>query len=126
MLTSIPWLIAVATTLCVPILLVWGWIRWAKGEIIRSRSSTFSLVGFSLATASAGLAVATHLYARFVHSFPYYDPTLLKIYACGCLLSVVGIGFAVAGSGRPNPVRWLAPVCSFGTLVFWLMAMSTE
>ncbi|MGB9435125.1 MAG: hypothetical protein WBQ89_22960 [Candidatus Acidiferrum sp.] len=126
MLTSIPWFIAVATTLCVPILLVWGWIRWAKGENPRSRSSTFSLVGFSLATASAGLAVATHLYARFVHNFPYYDPTLLKIYACGCLLSVAGIAFAVAGSGRPNPVRWLAPVCSFGTLVFWLMAMSTE
>jgi peptidoglycan biosynthesis protein MviN/MurJ (putative lipid II flippase) len=126
MLTSIPWFIAVATTLCVPILLVWGWIRWANGEHPQSRSSTFSLVGFSLATASAGLAVATHLYARFVHSFPYYDPTLLKIYACGCLLSVAGIAFAVAGSGRPNPVRWLAPVCSFGTLVFWLMAMSTE
>jgi hypothetical protein len=126
MLTSIPWFIAVATTLCVPILLVWGWVRWAKDENPRSRSSTFSFVGFSLATASAGLAIATHLYARFVHSFPYYDPTLLKIYACGCVLSIAGIAFAVAGSGRPNPVRWLAPVCSFGTLVFWLMAMSTQ
>ena len=128
MLASILWFIAVATTLLIPALLVWGWIRWARRpqELARSRSDTFSLVGFSLATASAALALGTHLYARFVRSFPFYDPVLLKIYACGCLLSVVGIVFAVAGTGRPNPVRWFAPTCAIGTLIFWLLAMSSE
>jgi hypothetical protein len=126
MFASTLWLIAVAITLCVPALLIWGWVRWAKKEMPRSRSSTLSLVGFALATASATLAVCTHLYAVFVSSFPVYDPTLLKIYACGCLLSVGGIGFAFAGTGRPNPVRWLAPVCAVGTLVFWLLAMGSE
>jgi hypothetical protein len=128
MLAAILWFIAVTTTLLIPALLVWGWVRWVTtaNESTRSRSSTFSLVGFSLATASAALALATHLYARFVHSFPFYDPTLMKIYACGCLLSVVGIAFAVAGTGRPNPVRLLAPICAFGTLIFWLLAMSSE
>jgi hypothetical protein len=128
MLASILWLLAVATTLIVPALLLWGWLRWSKDKSknSRSRSSTFSLLGFSLATASAALALVTHLYARFVHSFPFYDPTLLKIYAIGCSLSIAGIVFAIAGTGRPNPVRWLAPVCAFGTLVFWLLAMSSE
>jgi hypothetical protein len=128
MLASILWFIAVATTLLIPVLLLWGWIRWSKHhhDAPRSRSSTFSLLGFSFATASATLALATHFYARFIHSFPFYDSTLMKIYACGCLLSVAGIAFSVAGTGRPNPVRWLAPVCAFGTLVFWLLAMSSE
>ena len=128
MLAFILWFIAVATTLLIPALLLWGWIRWSKNKNSdpRSRSSTFSLLGFSLATASAALALATHLYARFVHSFPFYDPTLMKVYACGCLLSVAGIAFAVAGTGRANPVRWLAPICAFGTLIFWLLAMSSE
>jgi hypothetical protein len=126
MLASILWFLAVATTLIIPVLLVWGWVRWAKDETSRSRSTTFSLVGFSFATASAALAIFTHLYAVFVRSFPVYDPTLLKIYACGCFLSIAGIVFAIAGTGRPNPVRWLAPVCAFGTLVFWLLAMSSE
>ena len=128
MLASILWFIAVATTLVIPALLLWGWIRWANRpqDTPLSRSDVFSLVGFSLATASAGLAFGTHLYARFVHSFAPYDPWLLRIYACGCLLSVVGIVFSVAGTGRANPVRWLAPICAIGTLLFWLLAMSSE
>jgi hypothetical protein len=127
MLASTLWLIAVATTLFIPALLVWGWIRWWKGKSNPlCLSAKLSLVGFSLATASATLALGTHLYARFVHSFPFSDPTLMKIYAVGCLLSIVGIALAFAGTGRPNAVRWLAPVCAVGTLVFWLLAMSSE
>ncbi len=117
---------AVATTLLIPVLLVWGWIRWAQNDSPRSRSSTFSLVGFSLATASATLALTTHLYARFVRNFPVYDPVLLRVIAIGSLLSIVGIAFAVAGTGRPNPARWLAPVCALGTLIFWLLAMTSQ
>jgi hypothetical protein len=126
MFASLLWLLAITVTLLVPILLVWGWLRWSNDENPRSRSSTFSLVGFVLATASAGLALGTHLYAVFVRGFRAADPTLLKIYACGSLLSVVGIGFSFAGSGKPNPVRWLAPMCAIGTLVFWLLAMGSE
>lgn len=127
MLAATLWLIAVAITLSIPALLLWGWLRWSQEKSSpRTRSSTCSLTGFSLATASATLAIATHLYARFVHSFPFEDPTLMKIYAVGCLFSIVGIALGVAGSGRPNAVRWLAPVCAFGTLVFWLLAMSSD
>jgi hypothetical protein len=117
--------IVVAVTFIVPALLIWGWLRWSQNDDPVSRSSNFSLVGFSLATASAALALGTHLYARFIRNLPPEDPTLIRIYACGCLLSLAGIIFAVAGTGRPNPVRWLAPLCAFGTLVFWLLAMAT-
>ncbi len=127
MLASTLWLIAVAVTLFIPPMLLWGWVRWSKDKSYpRTRSSTCSLIGFSLATASATLAIATHLYARFVHNFPSDDPTLMKIYAIGCLFSIIGITLGVAGTGRPNSIRWLAPVCAIGTLVFWLLAMSSD
>ena len=76
--------------------------------------------------ASALLAVFTHLYARFIHSFPLYDSALMRIYGCGCFLSSAGILCAIGGSGRRGPLRWIAPVCAIGTLLFWLFAMSSE
>lgn len=126
MLASTLWLFLVAITLAIPLLLLWGWLRLSQDQTPRSRSATFSLLGFSLATASAAVAIGTHLYARFVSSFALHDPMLMKIYLGGCLLSLAGIVFGVAGSGAPGAVRWLAPVCAFGTFVFWLLAMSTQ
>jgi len=47
-----------------------------------------SLAGFSLGTASAVLAVGTTVYARAVGGFPFYDPSLMRIYrwVFSCLL----------------------------------------
>jgi len=126
MFGSILWFIAIGTTLLVPALLIWGWVRWLKDKNPRTTSSTLSLLGFSFATASALLALLTHLYARFVHSFPFHDPALLRIYGGGCLLSSAGIVFAIGGAGHRGPVRWLAPACAVGTLLFWLIAMASE
>jgi hypothetical protein len=126
MLASILWFIAIGTVLVVPALLIWGWVSWLRNDTPRTISSTLSLVGFSFSTASAMLALFAHLYARFIRSFPSYDPMLTRIYVCGCLLSSVGIFFAVGGTGRRGPVRFLSPACAFGTLLFWLLALSSE
>jgi hypothetical protein len=126
MLASILWFIAIATVLVIPPLLLWGWIRWMKSASPLTVATTLSLIGFSFATASALLVLFAHLFARFVRSFPAHDPTLMKLYSSGCLLSSLGIVFGVGGTARRGPVRWLAPACAFGTLLFWLLAMSSE
>ena len=126
MFASFLWFLAIGTVVVVPALILWGWVRWSQSTNPHNTSSTLSRIGFSFATASALLALFTHLYARFVRSFPFHDPALMKIYAGGCLLSSLAILFAIGGSGRKGPVRWLAPVCAFGTLLFWLIAMSSE
>jgi len=118
--------IFVGTYLVVPALIVWGWIRWSKSIVPRSIPSTLSFIGFCLATASALLGLFAALYARFIHSFPFYDPALMRIYACGGLLSLAAILFGIAGVWRRGPVRWLAPACSLGTLLFWFLAASSE
>src|SRR5438477_12958241 len=109
-----------------PGLLIWGWVRWFKRTHPRTLSSILSLVGLSLATASALLAIPSTVYAHAIGGFPYYDPRLLRIYRWGGLLSLSGIVFGFAGLWRPGPVRWLAPVCSLGTALFWFASAMGE
>ena len=109
----------------VPVVLAWGWTRWSRDDTPRTISKILSLVGFSLASLSAALGLGTALYAT-VHHFPFYDPTLMRIYALGTLLSLGGIAFALAGVWRRSPLRWHALLSSIGMLCFWFIAASTE
>jgi hypothetical protein len=126
MLASLLWLIAIATVVVSPALILWGWVRYFTHRTPRTTASTLSLIGLSFSTASALLALSTHLYARVIHAFPYYHPALVRIYLCGCLLSSAGILFGVGGSAQRGPLRTIAPACASGTLLFWILAMSSE
>src|SRR5215472_5519914 len=72
----------------VPTMLAWGWARWARRKPRLTPSAALSIAGFSLATASALLAIAAAVYAQAIGGFPYYDPRLLRIYRWGALLSL--------------------------------------
>jgi hypothetical protein len=109
-----------------PALMVWGWVRWSRRTQPRTVFSILSLIGFTLATTSGLLAVSSLLYAHAIGGFPFYDPRLLRIYRWGGLLSLSGIVFGIGGVWRPSPVRWLAPVCSVGTLLFWFASAIGE
>ena len=109
-----------------PIMFVWGWLRWWKQAHRRTLFSILSLVGFALATGSALLGIFIAIYAKATGGFPFDDPTLLSIYRYGALISLAAIGFAFAGVWKPGAVRWHALVCSVGTLMFWFMVASTE
>jgi hypothetical protein len=119
-------LYAVTIYIALPAAMVWGWARWSKRSQSRTVLSILSLVGFIFATASGLLVISAVLYARAVGGFPFYDPSLLRIYRWGALLSLSGIVFAIIGVWRPGPLRWHAPVCAIGTLVFWLGAAAGE
>lgn len=107
-----------------PVSIVHGWVCWTKRRPRLTAYSFLSLVGFTLATASALLAVASLTYAQAIHGFTFYDPLLLRIYKWGGLLSLCGFVLSLAGVWRENPLRWHAPVCSAGMLLFWFaMAM---
>lgn len=92
----------------------------------RSISVILSLIGFALATASGLLAVSSVVWAHAIGGFPYYDPRLLRMYRWGGLLSLSGLVLGIAGAWRPGPVRWLAPVCSLGTALFWFASAMGE
>jgi hypothetical protein len=118
--------IGLAIYVVLPILLISGWFRWSKDKRTPGLVLKFSMVGFSLASASALLGLSTALYALLIRSFPFYDPTLMRIYACGSLLSLLGIIFAIGGLWRRGPLRWYALASAAGTLLFWLVVMSSE
>jgi hypothetical protein len=102
--------------------IIWGWIRWIKQEKPRSLISYLAAVDFAFATASALLAVSAIIYANHIGGFPFYDPRLLRIYRWGAVLSLTGIAFAIGGVWKPGPLRWLAPACTVGTLLYWFGA----
>jgi hypothetical protein len=109
-----------------PALMIWGWAGWFRRPQPRTLPSILSLIGLALATASGLLAVSSVMYEHAIGGFPFYDPRLLRIYRWGGLLSLSGIVFGIGGVWRPGPVRWLAPVCSLGTLLFWFASAMGE
>lgn len=106
-----------------PIMLIWGWARWAGQPKSGTVASILSLVGFSFATASAALAVSSVAYA---HHFGFYDPLLLRIFRWGLLLSLTGILSSIGGVWRQSSLRWHALISGIGTLAFWVLAAEGE
>jgi hypothetical protein len=121
--TVIATVLAICLFVVLPAAMIWGWVRWWKCTQPRTLS-ILSLVGFLLATISALLAISTWVHAHEIGGFPFNDPALLRIYRLGGRLSLAGLAFALIGIWRPSPLRWHAPVCAFGILLFWFeMAM---
>jgi hypothetical protein len=103
-----------------------GWTRWARHSQPRNVFSYLALIGFSLATVSLIIAVATLLYARKIGGFPYGDPLLFRIFPWGGYSSSGALLFAVAGVWRSSPLRWHALALSLGTVFFWFSAAIAE
>jgi len=106
--------------------MTWGWVRWARRKKPMTLTSVLSLSGFLLATTSELIAIAMVIYARITGGFGFYDPTLMRIYATGMLLSGLGLILAIAGAWKANSLRWHALACTIGTLVYWLVQAAGE
>ena len=103
-----------------------GWIHWARQSQPGDVFSYLALIGFSLASVSLIIAVATLLYARKIGGFPYGDPLLSRIFPWGGYTSSGGLLFAVAGAWRRSALRWYALALSLGTVFFWFTAAIAE
>jgi hypothetical protein len=110
------------TDIVLPLAIIYGWVRWAKSKPTVTGLSAFSLGAFALATSSALLAFGALLYAHLVRSFPFHDPTLMQFYRWGFLSSLSGLVLGIVGWWRRSALRWYAPVCSLGVVVFWIAA----
>ena len=117
------WILADVAT--IP-LIAWAWLRWFRGGHLTPRSSWPSLLALLLATASATLALGSIAYSNATGGFAYYDHHLMRIYRTGTLLSTAALLTGLVGTAFPGAIRWQAPLASFGTLLFWLLAAIGE
>ena len=112
--------------IALPVAIFCGWIQWARHPKSRTPSSILSMLGFFVATCSALLAFGGLLYAHAIGGFPFYDPRLMRLYRWGARLSLAGIVLGIIGCFRQNTLRWYAPMCSVGVLIFWFGAAMGE
>jgi hypothetical protein len=126
MVSTILSLLATTAFLTLPAVMVWGWVRWMRRKKPLTLFSTLSVIGLALATASESLAISMVIYARVKGGFGYYDPSLMRIYACGTLLALLGLALAAIGVWRPSSLRWHALTCTIGTLLYWLVQGASE
>jgi hypothetical protein len=118
--------LAIAAYLAAPVLLITGWIRWARRSQARQVFPALALAGFIVGSASALLALGAVIYAWSIGGFPYYDPRLMRIYGAGLLLSLAGLVASLAGLARSSPLRWHAPALSLAMLLLWFLWMQGE
>ena len=109
-----------------PLVVAWGWIRWARSEKRWTTLAVLSFCGFALATGSVALAVALSIYGHATGGFEFCDPRLTRVYAIGMLLSASGLILSLAGIWRFNSLRWHAFICSLGILVYWFALAEAE
>jgi hypothetical protein len=102
-------LFAVAIYVALPGAIVSGWVHWAGCKHQLKVPSALSRIGLMLATASGLLAISSLVYALVIHGFRCYDPTLLRIFRWGGLLSLSGMVLGIGGIWQPSPLRWYAP-----------------
>jgi hypothetical protein len=116
--------LATGILLCsaVPVILIWGWVKWTRKPGIERGMGAFSRLGFLLGSASALLAIGAILRGGWA----FYDPLLMKIYLAGMLISSVALVCGLLGAVRPGPLRWHAPALSFGMLALWVLWASLE
>jgi len=119
-------LLTIAAHIGVPVILVWGWLRWSRHPRERNPLAALSLAGFVCASASALLAAGGLLYAHAIGGFPFYDPRLMRIYRHGALLSLSAISLSIPGMWRRNLLRCHAPGLSLGMLLLWALWASGE
>ena len=104
---------------------IWGWTSWRRSDGSFSRAEWCSLAGFTLASLSALFEIGSGVVAQF-HRFRFYDPVLIKIYACGFLTAALGLVVSVGGLATKGPLRWKAPALSTVMLLLWLCQVASE
>lgn len=106
----------------VPSFTVWGWVRFARRREERTVPSLLSTVALSLATASILCAV---LYLLLLRSVPADDlgpdpPRIEAVIQVGAAFDLIAVVTALAGTRKPNRIRWQSLVVAVGVLLFWI------
>lgn len=95
---------------------LWGWWAWIRSRpLILNVRVVFSLVGFSLASLSAGLEIGSG-----THGVAFNYLTLLRIYIFGFWPALLGLVCSLIGVASRSPLRFTAPALSLVLVLLWM------
>lgn len=109
-----------------PIAFFYGWWRISRGPRPTGFFTILGFAAFVIASLSALLVPISLIWGGLRGGWPYYDPTLMRIYGCGMLMAALALLISLVGVWRRSTLQWLAPLLSFGALLFWIGAASSE
>jgi hypothetical protein len=118
--------LVVGMYLALPLMTIWGWMRWAGRSQPRTSSSILSLIGFIFSTASVVLAISSLVYAHVIGGFRSTIRFCCESIGLGLGFPYWASFFSLIGVWRPSPLRWHAGLCSTGTLLFWFFSAMGE
>jgi hypothetical protein len=107
-----------------PTVFGWALLRWQKAQPRFESPMWRSYIAFA-AFSFGGLSLFLYLVAwAFARGgFAYYAPALLRSYAIGLLLALVGLLFSFPGKGK---LRWPASWVSSLMIILWFLALAGE
>jgi len=115
----------VVAYIAVPVLLISGWVTWARHPDA-TPSSALPLISLAISAASGLLAAGTVIHATTMGGFRFYDPTLMRIFRWGLLLSLIASALSLAGIRKPSALRWHAIGSSLGMFLMWFIWAGME
>jgi hypothetical protein len=104
-----------------PVVMVWGWTRYAKNPKNWNLASIFSLGALALATLSSLFSVMFLLHAPSMNGGIWIFDRWANFFANGILFNLGAIALGFLGLWKRNPLRWPAMVCASVTFPFWFV-----
>ena len=104
----------------------WSWLHAHEYWNSDARMPWISIASLGLASVAMLLAFVTLIHWSFRGGYKSYDPTLLRYYAFGIILSLAGILLGLIGAAFKSSARWQALVAAFGMLLCWFACAATE
>lgn len=121
--TIVWYLLIVGMWVVLPVVIIWGWLRWWRSAARDNVFARASSVGFALTTLCWLIWISLLLYVRMSGGLSLATQWNVQFYRGIGLLAFCGFLLGIIGAYRPNRLRWYTPAASLGMLLYWPVAI---
>jgi len=116
---------AVIVFVGLPVVTMWGWLRWLRNRDLRHFFPAVSFAAFACASLAGLLAIFSVLYIQAAQLSPY-DYRWYRLFIAGLFISALSLLLSVIGIWQRSVLRWHAPFCASGILFVWFVLAAVD